>query len=417
MAQTVIASVALPATSIGMRGGGRGGGGRSSALVVERVAGTKELGDADGALKECQFAYPIALCRYGDSLFVAEQLNRSIRAVEGVLGVANPLANSKVTGTEFEARAVPLIMTAIPVLPKELARLMAQYAQNIGRIRAIAGVPGERGSGAGGPALSGAPLFDSPSGIAVDTTDPMAGPQLIIGDRYRVRCLHLRTEMVTTIAGGSDWGYADGPASRALFGSPCDIPVAPPNGALFVVDRTNRCIRRISRISRISPVKAHASGAAIPTPTPTPTQAERMVTTLIGEATGNPDVQFAHSAAEPFRAELPFPWALALHVPSARPLSATVAVAVDADDRDVGVLYVSSGSELHAFDLTEGVRKRFELSDPRTINGIAVTEDGARLFVVTVNAVHVVDTRTGACAPLTISVATGGPLRVGPTCH
>jgi hypothetical protein len=159
----------------------------------------------------------------------------AVAAVEGVLGVADPLANSKV-----EARAVPLIMTAIPALPKELAQLIAQCAQNIGRIRTIAGVPGKRGR-ADGPALSGA-LFDNPSGIAIDTTDPMTGPQLIIGDNGVVRCLNLRTEMVTTIVGGGLGGRCDGPASRARFALVYGVAVAV-NRAVFVVDWETECVR------------------------------------------------------------------------------------------------------------------------------------------------------------------------------
>jgi hypothetical protein len=131
---------------------------------------------------------------------------------------------------------VPLIMTAIPVLPKELARVIAQYAHVIGRSRTVAGVPGVWDY-KDGPALSA--LFRSPSCVALDTTDPVAGPQLMIGDSYAVRCLNLRTEMVTTIAGGDEQGRADGPASRARFHSVVHIVVAS-NGVLLVADNGMR---------------------------------------------------------------------------------------------------------------------------------------------------------------------------------
>src|SRR4051812_20058350 len=104
------------------------------ALAIDVVAGTGGWGATDGPLSECKFNYPFGLCRYGDSLFVADQDNGTIRAVEGVLGVANPMAEGKDSGADggsaspFEVRTVPLIMTAISVVPKELARLMAQYA-------------------------------------------------------------------------------------------------------------------------------------------------------------------------------------------------------------------------------------------------------------------------------------------------
>jgi hypothetical protein len=129
----------------------------------------------------------------------------------------------------------------------------------------------------------------------------VAGPQLIIGDESAVRCLNLRSEMVTTIAGSDVTGGADGPASRARFLSVIDIVVAP-NGVLFVADRLNECVRRIST------AKWPASDAtAALTPAP-----ERVVTTLIGEA--GPDVQFAPSAAASFRKPIGID-GLALHTP------------------------------------------------------------------------------------------------------
>jgi hypothetical protein len=73
----------------------------------------------------------------------------------------------------------------------------------------------------------------------------VAGPQLLIGDYAAVRCLNLRTEMVTTIAGAVEGGRLDGPASRARFMSVFTIAVAP-NGAVLVADRANECMRRIS---------------------------------------------------------------------------------------------------------------------------------------------------------------------------
>src|SRR4051812_35150467 len=109
---------------------------------------------------------------------------------------------------------------------------MAQYAQIVGRTRPIAGAFGPKGC-VDGPALSDEQFMDARS-IALDTTVLAAGPQLIIGDGSAVRCLNLRTDMVTIIAGGTESGRCDGPASRARFDTVTDIAVAS-NGALFVV--------------------------------------------------------------------------------------------------------------------------------------------------------------------------------------
>jgi hypothetical protein len=178
--------------------------------------------------------------------------------------------------------------------------LMAQYAHVIGRTRTIAGAPLTRGY-ADGPALSGA-KFQCPSAVALDDTDSVAGPQwrdgprgwhcghvpisepqrplslqLLISDGGAVRCLNLRTEMVTTIAGGAERGRPDGPASRAQIGSAQGIAVSP-NGVVFVADRGNDCVRRIGAAT------PPASDATAPA-------AERMVTTVRPVATCSSLVQ------------------------------------------------------------------------------------------------------------------------------
>jgi hypothetical protein len=366
------------------------------ALTIDVAAGMGTEGASDGTLSDCKFAHPFGLCRYGDSLFVVDSTNETVSEVEGVLGVADPLAEGK-AAAGFEARTVPLIMTAVPVLPKELARLMAQYAQLRSGVRTIAGSVGVSGN-ADGPALSGAQL-NVPAAIALDDTDPEAGPQLIIGeyDGRRVRCLNLRTRMVTTVAGRGSQGRGapiDGPAlSQATFGAMYAIAVAP-NGALFVCDFHSAAVRRIS------PAKRPASGGGPP--------AERMVTTLIGAE--GPGVQFARSSALPYRSAVAGPTALTLH--GSRLARAgrtgtgtgTGTGTNDGDDgRDAGRLVVGCYGDVHIFDLTMGERKR--LAFPGTGNGItglALCEDGARLFVISAGAVHLLDTRSGAVTALVL---------------
>jgi hypothetical protein len=155
---------------------------RAPVTKLETVAGSGRSEVTDGALHVCDFYGPRRMCRYGDSLIVCDLA--TIRAVDGVLGVANPMAESKTAGAEYEARAVPQITTAIPVLPKELARLMAQYARPFSGTRTIAGVPEKQGH-RDGPALGGALLY-GPRCVVLDTSDPVAGPQLMIGRKRTV---------------------------------------------------------------------------------------------------------------------------------------------------------------------------------------------------------------------------------------
>jgi hypothetical protein len=74
--------------------------------------------------------------------------------------------------------------------------------------------------------------FNGPTAVALDDTDPVAGPQLIIADGDRlIRCLNLRSEQVTTIAGN-----VNGPAREALFAGPTGLGVSR-SGVLFVAEQ------------------------------------------------------------------------------------------------------------------------------------------------------------------------------------
>jgi hypothetical protein len=92
---------------------------------------------------------------------------------------------------------------------------------------------------------------------------------------------------------------------------------------------------------------------------------------------------------------------LALHSPSS--------AAVD-PERDSGRLYVGCVGRVLAFDLDKGERKDFVVDGGHAC-GIAVTEDGARLYVVqTGGDIFCVDTRTGVAVRL-LAVVVGSVCR------
>jgi hypothetical protein len=238
---------------------------RLSGLVIEAGGGGESYaGEKEGALHAYAFRHPFALCRYGDALIVADVVGSTIKLVEGVLEVDDPMANSACDAADLEDRAIPLIMAAIPIVPKELARLTAQYAFPIGRVRIIAG---DTTGHADGPALHA--QFDGPISLALDTTDPVAGPQLIIGQNHRVRCLNLTTRVVSTIAGSTpkagDSSHSDGPASQAQLHPPYGLVVGP-NGAVYFSQMTDHCVRRLSPAA----ASASAGGPSAPSPASLP---------------------------------------------------------------------------------------------------------------------------------------------------
>ena len=88
--------------------------------------------------------------------------------------------------------------------------------------------------------------FSSPRQIAF-----MKEPahQLLVADQnnHCIRQVDVKTGMVTTFA-GTPWkgsGYRDGQKDRAQFEQPFGVAVDPRDGAVYVGDRQNRCIRKI----------------------------------------------------------------------------------------------------------------------------------------------------------------------------
>jgi hypothetical protein len=215
----------------------------ASGCTIELVAGCGEGGHADGPLHLSRFTHPTHLCRWGDQLIVSDFATHSIRLIDGVSSIT-PFTTSQAKAenvdsggvSSYAARISTRIVAAVPVLLKELAAIIAEYARPIG-VRTIAGDPNQKGA-RDGHALRHA-QFNSPSGVAIDESDPVAGPQLIIGDydNHCIRCLNLRTEEVTTIAGHERiTGHVDGPAHKAKFGAPLGLVVAP-NGVIFVTEQ------------------------------------------------------------------------------------------------------------------------------------------------------------------------------------
>jgi hypothetical protein len=73
-------------------------------------------------------------------------------------------------------------------------------------------------------------------------------------------------------------------------------------------------------------------------------------------------------------------------------------------------LYVGAGDGVHVFDLDAGERKLLAVRAAPT-SGLALTEDGARLFAVGTAGIDVIDTRTGA---RTVLVGPGDMFRAAP---
>lgn len=169
--------------------------------VVTTLAGGSE-GYADGAGAQAQFNTPSALAIDADgNLFVADTGNNRIRKItpEGVVTtVAGDGTAGYVDGPAAQAR------------------------------------------------------FNGPIGVAIDKQR-----NLFVADTYNDRIRKISSEgQVTTVAGGGQPGYVDGPAASALFDTPCAVAVAS-DGSLIVADTGNRQLRKITADSNVTTLPAN----------------------------------------------------------------------------------------------------------------------------------------------------------------
>ncbi|MFY9611339.1 MAG: NHL repeat-containing protein [Blastocatellia bacterium] len=98
-------------------------------------------------------------------------------------------------------------------------------------------------------------LFNTPSGIAID-----GNGNVIIADtsNNRIRKLSADGRTVSTIAGSGAVGFKDGPAADAEFDGPIGVAVDK-RGNIFVADAYNDCIRKISVDGQVTTIAGGGS--------------------------------------------------------------------------------------------------------------------------------------------------------------
>ena len=108
-----------------------------------------------------------------------------------------------------------------------------------GAVTTVAG-SGEEGDEDG---VGGAAQFACPAGVAVSPD----GSALFVADlwNHKIRRVEVATGAVTTVAGSGAEGSADGVGGAAQFNSPIGIDVSPDGSALFVAEFWNHKIRHV----------------------------------------------------------------------------------------------------------------------------------------------------------------------------
>jgi sugar lactone lactonase YvrE len=211
---------------------------------VTTLAGSV-VGYLDGPALQARFDSPEGLIvDPAGTIYVADKHNHRIRKITS--GTVSTFAGSGTSGT-----ADGPLLTAEFREPYDLAidgSGQILYVAEETRVRKIAIASGTVSTVAGstrgfadGPASQA--LFDGARGVTLD-----GAGTLVIADRdnNRIRTVDIAMGMVGTLAGTGVYGFKDGAATAAQFAFPYGVAVDA-SGRVYVADRENHRIRMIVR--------------------------------------------------------------------------------------------------------------------------------------------------------------------------
>jgi streptogramin lyase len=199
--------------------------------VTTFAGGIPQGGFADGIGASARFNKPrdVAVDLQGN-VFVADADNSSIRKITPA-GVVTTLING----------ATSELISPVGITIDKFGNL---YVVDFGFIRKIS-VAGTLTTIAGGntgflDGMGSGAMFSYPKGIAVDTFSNL---YIADGNNNKIRKIN-PTGLVITIAGAGDYGFLDGPASKAQFSSAVGVAVDAA-GNVFIADNHNNRIRKL----------------------------------------------------------------------------------------------------------------------------------------------------------------------------
>jgi len=215
--------------------------------VVTTFAGSTTSGHADGTGAAASFSYPTGVCTDGSgNLYVADYSNYLIRKIVISTGVVSTLAGSITPGHADGTGAAASFNYPFGVCCDGIGNLyVADNGNNMIRKIVIATgvVTTICGSTTGGHAdgTGAAASFISPAGIVAD-----ASGNLYVADQgnNEIRKVVISTGVVTTFAGSTTSGSADGTGAAASFYYPDGVALDG-SGNLYVSDEINNEVRKI----------------------------------------------------------------------------------------------------------------------------------------------------------------------------
>jgi len=218
-----------------------------STRVVTTIAGTERIsGATDGSGATAKFYAPAGVTTDGTNLYIAENINNTIRKVVISTGAVTTIAGTAGVPGSADGTGAAANFNWPNGITTDGTNLFITEAGNntirkiviaTGVVTTIAGTAGVSGSADGTGAVA---QFNSPSGITTN------GVNLFVTDtgNSTIRQIVISSGVVTTISGTADVpGSADGTGTVAQFNAPYDITTD--GGKLFITDRDNHTIRQI----------------------------------------------------------------------------------------------------------------------------------------------------------------------------
>ena len=212
---------------------------------VTTLAGSGTAGSADGTGSDASFRnpYTVALDASGN-VYVADRGNNMIRKISPA-GVVTTLAGSATAGSADGTGSTASFNNPYGVAVDASGNVYVADGNNnmIRKITPAGMVTSLAGSTTAGSAdgTGAAAAFNSPSGIAVD-----ASGNVYVADasNHMIRKI-TPAGVVTTLAGSPTPGRADGTGAAASFYGPTGVAVDA-GGNLYVAERYNHTIRKIT---------------------------------------------------------------------------------------------------------------------------------------------------------------------------
>lgn len=221
--------------------------------VVTTLAGTGAAGSADGPASSATFTSPtgIAVDSAGD-VYVADSGNNEIRVISAA-GVVSTLAGSTTPGSSDGTGSGASFHSPFSLALDSLGNIYVADAGNneirevtsAGVVTTLAGTITKGSADGNGTSAS----FYSPEGIAIDSSG-----NLYIADSGNNEIRRINTaDVVSTLAGSTTPGHADGTGASASFTNPFGL-VLDAEGNIYVADTFGNEIRKVTLAGVVSTV-------------------------------------------------------------------------------------------------------------------------------------------------------------------